>query len=216
MPTFNQLEYDGELTDEDPMVAILISRRFLPYLLGACERLTYPETWSPDADKDAAMFQSLDAIVRLLGTDVPEVTAYPWSITVAILATNVITAGGFNLYLIESQFYGGFYYNAVPVLNESIVEFTVALGAGDYYIRTFCRTLTNRGKFRWSINGVDINSAYDMDMYSGTVQYNVVKACPFSIADEGEKHFVLRNVGKNALATNYYIDVTLFTILRYA
>lgn len=208
------LLYDDGLTDDDPQLAVIMSSGWLAYVRGAFERLLSLDTWDTASDIEAAVSQAYDAMARLIGVPVAQAIAYPWNIWLDILSVDVKTAGGLTLSLSASQFHGGSCFNTVPLASEEIVAFTVALGEGSYEIVTLARTLSNRGKFRWFLDGSGFPAEQNMDMYSAATVYNVLKICTFTIYESGEHFFALYNAGKNPSATNYYIDVTGFVIRR--
>lgn len=210
------LLYDDGLTDDDPQLVVIMSSGWLAYVRGAFERLLSLDTWDTASDIEAAVSQAYDAMARLIGVPVSQAIAYPWNIWLNALAAEWYTAGGETPATYTSQVGGGYWFNTTPVLNESILGFTLALGAGEHEIQIFCVTASSSGKFRWYLDGGSLDPAQIMDMYSVAVTYNVRKSCTFTITESGEHYFEFVNAGKHASSSNYYIAVTGFALTRTA
>jgi hypothetical protein len=205
--------YTGEKTDDDPLIWIQIARSFLPYLLGACEDLAHPGTWTVDSDANEAVFQSLDAKVRLLGAEEQPVIGYSWHTWLDFLAVDVLTAGGYTFAVNTAQMHNEVFNNTIPVLNEDALQFTLALGAGGYQLALYGTKGGNRGKFRWVIDDDDL-IGQDMDLYAAAGVFNAGFGVTFDLVSSGEHTFKLRNVGKNVSRSNYSFSVTCFVVNR--
>jgi hypothetical protein len=206
------LHYDGELTDDEPQVVVLMSQTFLSFVRGAFERVTRSAAWEADDDYDAATFQALDAMSRLLGEDVATVFPYSKNIYLDPLALNWITAGGKEFIQNSSQFHNGFWRNATPVNGEQIFRVTVAIPAGTCWLTITAAKGTGSGQFTMLTDGVDVNPEREQDLYSASPVYNYAANWYVENLSAGVHEFIIKNSGKRAASSNYYLNVSGLSI----
>jgi hypothetical protein len=126
----------------------------------------------------------------------------------------VHATGGMTFYHDQLQMLGGGWFNTSQGMNESILEVTPLLRAGAYNATLFGIKGSNYGKFRWRIDGVYNDAAYDMDMYNATLVYNAEVISPVTIIGDGLHEMRLDNVGKNPSSAGYYLGFSGIRLVR--
>jgi len=211
--TTDRLPYDAQLTDDDPILAIFISRYWVEFLLGMCLPLIQENMWLPESDQDQATFQSLDALVRLMGMPVEDAFPYPGNIWLPFRGLSWVDVNDWTTTLTTLQEFGVFYTQNGPANGQELITFTVPWYAGSFYIELLALKSSNAGKFRWVIDGVDVEDE-DIDLYNLTPVYNYLHGIGVTIDAAGEHTFMLKNVGKHASSSNYYLPITAVALKR--
>lgn len=202
------LNYNGQLTDDPPVVVARYSVHWRSFLLAVADILSNPAMWNPADDVQLAVSQAHDLLTILIGEDDVPPASYPENIFLPVMACDWISAGGYTYQGATVQAFNHWYYPTVPVNGEDVLRLSVALSAGNYLITTVGRIDIANGKFRWVLNGVEFAPGLDIDMYANPAVNNYVFPRAFTVASDGLYTFVLRNVGKNPLSTNYYFILT--------
>ena len=117
---------------------------------------------------------------------------------------------------LDGQIFGFRVYTPSPVENDSILTFKAVLPAGSYTLRMLVTTYSNRGIFRWYVDGTLSPPGQAVDLYSASGVLNVWVSSALTVYTDGEHNFSLVNFGKNASATDYMFSGTAIHLRKDA
>lgn len=211
---FSWLEYDDELTDDDPVMIIRLSRYWLDKLVGVAEILKNPDLWHPSDDVDLALRQVDDLIVRLMGSDeewAAMITALPVTIPATSMYWNSWCNADFG-YAHVSR-YLGVYGRTDNTNNTGIIcTWTVPLQPGTYILTVFASKTSGSAKMSVTATVVgEIIPVYDLYDATG-VAVDIIEG-EFEIETAAEIAFsIIKSVPKNPASSNYRVIIAAASV----
>lgn len=209
---YRRQPYDGQLSDDEPQKVVVMSEGWWAFVRGAFERLASEAAWDADSDAYAAASQALDVLVRLLGASVTDLIAYSKQVTIDGLALHSLCATPLSVVIDTAQVHNYNLSSSPGILNENVFDFEVCLPSGFVNLYWLTKKGTYAGKFRWALDGVELDSEYDVDLYAASAVNNLLVGRSFEIVVPGKHVFLLKNVGKNAASAGYNCNVTSVVI----
>ncbi len=142
------LTYNDELTDDDPIVVIGVSRYWLDYLVAVAAILKESSIWDSSEDVALAVRQADDLTVRLMGTlDGGGLMAIQNPITIRATAMYWVDACTPVADYVKADAYTSSFVKTNTDNNElTCTEFNVPLGVGDYVLTLHVSKQSNCGK----------------------------------------------------------------------
>ena len=182
---FETLEYDGELTDDDPIMVIRLSRYWLDKLVGVAEVLRSRSLWNAFDDVDLALSQVDDMIVRLMGSEEDD-TFMDTVLPITIPATAFYFSEDVNstiLYNWGSGFLHTLQYTDTVNSEDFITDWQVPLRAGWYVLQYHHIKGSNGGKVK--ISAIDHGDVMGtLDLYAPSNEYLEVESVEFEVEED--------------------------------
>ena len=198
-------------SDEPPVCYLPVAQAWRPVMVGLIARALEDWYWDgTDEDIEAAEAEVAKWIDYLeecvsMYRDIQGFTFFDCKVT---------SPGGMGFIVNANQMHGGFWYTLNPVSGESTFFVRALLGAGTYTVELHHVKTNVLGKFRWYMDAVANDSAYDIDMYSAAAAYNQVHSCPIVVANTGLHALHLVNIGKNASSGGYLVTMNGIRLIQ--
>ena len=200
--------YNGQLTDDDPQIQVVISQSWRQFILGAVERLIDEKAWDELDDQAAATQQALDAMARLLGEEYVPMGEYPPTFWFPINAFDLLASGGMTTSVSSEQMFNFWMRQTTPIDNQDIAEITIPVAAGTWELMWLGVKSANSGYLRWYLDDVIFPDQLIPDLYSPALVYNVNAGAWCTVTTPGLHTFRMCVIGKNAASSNYQIRTT--------
>jgi len=214
--SFDREPYDGRLTDDTPLKTVVMSEAWWTLVRGAFERFSLDKAWEADSDTLLATSQALDALARMMGTEVYSMMGYRDFLGFNFYDLTDVSSPGIVWVNNASNKDNGYWTVSPGVLNDPIFHVRLNLLAGGYKINHYAVKGPGSGKFRWYVDNVANDSAQDLDMYAAAAGYNAVIEKELTIPSDGLHSLMLVNVGKNASATGYNLNFNAFSLRQFS
>jgi hypothetical protein len=212
--TDGDLQYDGELTDDEPLTVAIYSNGWRAFLLAVVEILASHDVWADGSDFAAIDEQMSDLAARLMGVDAMTVLPYPEVLSWPSYALRWTSAGGKTLLILTAQYGNASHRQTTPMNEEPVLYIAEILEAGSYVLGLIGVKNNNAGKARWYVDNQYLDAAYDFDMYAASLTYNFVVEVPITLATTGRHTFQLITHGKHASSSNYFLFVSGVYLIR--
>lgn len=208
------LEYDDELTDDEPMIVATYSAHWLPFLLATAQILGSPGIWDPTDDVELATTQARDLLARLMGAGMSYTRL---SVSPTYLPGHaLLDTADADLVTIDALRWSGSCLRCTAYNDgDEIVQIPIFLGVGTLHIEFTCRTRPVFGYMYWSLHGTDYLITSVFDAYSASGTRNVRTSKTLAVTKAGPYNLRLQVDGKNPSSSDYgfELDSVLLTLI---
>lgn len=212
---FSTLDYDDELTDDDPVMVIRLSRYWLDKLVGVAEILTNRALWNSSDDVDLALRQVDDMLVRLMGSPEEEISM-DTTLPITIPGTSFYFVAAVNPTTIYAWSQGFLHtLQITDTVNnaEIITDWQIPLRAG-WYVLTFNHVkAADGGKVKITAidHGVIMNT---LDLYAASTQYVEAESVAFEVEEDDLWTFEMYRELKGGSSSGCKVLVSGITIRK--
>ncbi|KKM74445.1 hypothetical protein LCGC14_1400220 [marine sediment metagenome] len=203
---FSTLDYDGELTDDEPMRVIHLSSYWLDKLVGVAEILKSRRIWNSFDDVDLALRQVDDLIVRLMGDPGGEDMMRP---VMPLFIPAVAMYFNPDLNPTYDLRYDGVFLNAIAYTDGTdergiIATITMPLTVGTYIFTLYYWANTDRGNCRVTATGF-VNIIPFTDMYEPSQNAERTVSGELIVTKAQVYEIVIEKTFKNPASSACYI-----------
>lgn len=208
------LPYADELTDDEPILTVQYSQLWVDFLLAAVNVLSDVTMWAYEDDRELALGQVDDLVVRLMGGQVlnPPDTYMPMVYHPIQLNNSTATATAISF--AANSWMHHVVYNTAPVSGQVVWAFDTYLNVGVYDFKHFGIGAVNQGIWQIQLSGADIMSGFSHDNYVTPQNNNLLTTDALTITIPGVYHCQLRVIAKNPSATNFYNNCQLYWVQK--